>query len=157
MTTYSLLRCALFSLAFCFQSVAMEAAHTKLDDAFFERCKKLGQSPNNFMLKGGITALMLACKDQQVPFVKKLIQGVNFKINAQDHEENTALHYATISGNKEIVAMLLSVPEIEAGLKNKEGKSAYEAAYYQAAKTFNDNEAQKLNEIMEMLLPKSKL
>jgi ankyrin repeat protein len=122
-----------------------------IDDNFFEKCKKLGKSPNDFLAKDGSTVLMIAVKAKQKEHVQTLIKEPNFKINAQDNEGNTALHHGALNADVEMVQTLLAVPGIEAWIKNKNKRTARDEVMYKSAHIINDNEAIKYYTILQIL------
>ena len=69
--------------------------------------------------KDKITPLMLSCLKCTLPIIKLLL-SITKNVNATDISGNTALHYAMVFENKEIISNLLNHPYININLKNKE-------------------------------------
>jgi hypothetical protein len=65
---------------------------------------------------------------------KILLRQKNLKINAQDNSGSTALHYATLSQNIEMVILLLDQKNTNVQIKDKDGFSAVELLVVEASK-----------------------
>ena len=82
-------------------------------------CKLLSKNSIdvNITDKHNFTALMLACRDEQIDVVKLLLEQPGININYQGYVETTALIIATKNRRLEISKLLLSRPEIDITLK----------------------------------------
>ncbi|KRZ14572.1 KN motif and ankyrin repeat domain-containing protein 2 [Trichinella pseudospiralis] len=75
----------------------------------------------------GQTALMLAVSQNKLESVKLLLEaGAN--VNLQDEDGSTALMCAAEHGHKDIVRLLLDVPEIDASMVDQDGSTALSVA-----------------------------
>lgn len=75
------------------------------------------------------TALLAAatCREEQFQDVAKLLIRSGANIDAQDYEENTALHVAAHAGDIDMVRLLIS-KKARVSVKNDSGKSALDLA-----------------------------
>lgn len=95
--------------------VLHEAAH----NGFFDLVKYIVEvknlDPNSTDPFIQITPLHLAARSNHIPIVKYLLaKGAN--VNLQDKDGYTAMHYAALNGNREIVQLLLAIPDINVNL-----------------------------------------
>ncbi|KRX26531.1 KN motif and ankyrin repeat domain-containing protein 2 [Trichinella nelsoni] len=75
----------------------------------------------------GQTALMLAVSQNKLESVKLLLEaGAN--VNLQDEDGSTALMCAAEHGHKDVVRLLLDVPEIDATMVDQDGSTALSVA-----------------------------
>lgn len=81
-----------------------EAKAAKMAKVLLKNGAKIG-----LLDKKGRNAFMYACEGAREKLVKLLIgEALNFDINAVDYHGNTALHYASLTGNLDILKMLVS-------------------------------------------------
>ena len=68
------------------------------------------------------TGLMMAVRYNQNSIVRLLLEQPTLDLNATDHKEQTALHYAARGGNVEGVRLLLTDPRLNISNANKKDK-----------------------------------
>lgn len=82
----------------------------------------IGVKPNVRTYKQLSTPLHLACQNQHVIIAKMLINTPTCKINLQDADGNSALHYACLTGNGHLAQIIIKI-EPDIYLRNKNGKT----------------------------------
>ncbi|GFG32780.1 hypothetical protein Cfor_06303 [Coptotermes formosanus] len=82
----------------------------------------------------GLTALHLACQNQCTETAKLLLQCGDCDIDIQDLVGNSALHYASVTGNARLVELILKHSPV-ADLKNSSGKTPLDEAEEKMALT----------------------
>jgi ankyrin repeat protein len=86
----------------------------------------------NYKEKNGYTRLMIACINDNINFVKELVEN-GADINAVNYQNNTALMLSMIRGHYDIMVYLISV-ESNINIMNKRGLTPFtysiDCAYY---------------------------
>ena len=90
--------------------------------------------------KFGLSALHMAAIYEREKLIKILLSAADFDPNLQDKLGNTALHYASMSGNIDITRVLVQYWNkygLDGGIRNRRGKTplhlAYDASHYGCA------------------------
>jgi ankyrin repeat protein len=82
----------------------------------------------------GLTPLHLACHNQCTEVAKLLLQSGDCDLDIPDSRGNTALHYASVTGNARLVELILKHSPI-LDLKNSSGKTPLDEAEEKMALT----------------------
>ena len=105
-------------------SFRVAAREDRLDDMMLD--VKRGAHVDS-VSDSGRSALMFASGNCSVPIVRELL-SLKANVNITDHEGETALDYATLESCYPVVKLLMKVPGLDLGVKDKSGKTAYDYA-----------------------------
>ena len=72
----------------------------------------------------------MACEEANVSSVQEFLQNPRTNVNGIDHDGNTGLHIAARPGRADVVKALLSSASIDPEIRNKRGRTCFEAAIF---------------------------
>ena len=107
--------------------LASNFGHTKLVSYLLAH---IGSNDLNNQVRGK-TALLLACENKKFEVVKLLLARDDLNVDGVDYKGCTALHYASLHGNFEIVTEILSHSNFfNINQRNVEGNTAWSVAFW---------------------------